>query len=132
MERDHVGDIFDEVVGQLADVDKAVGLHSEVDESPEGGDVGDDAREAHADGEVVDGVHGGVEGEVLELLTGVATGFFEFCHYVAEGGESNFVADVVVEVDLFALGGVGYELCYGAVGVVCHLGHYGVSFGVDG
>ena len=44
----HLVRIFDVVVRHLADVDEAVLMYADVNESAESGDVGDDAVEGHA------------------------------------------------------------------------------------
>ncbi len=70
-----LGGVFDEGVGELADVDEAVLVHADVHEGAEGGDVGDDAGELHAWAQVLGFVDGRVEGEGLELGAGIAAGF---------------------------------------------------------
>ena len=44
--------IADELIAELADVDEAVLVDADIDEGTEGGDVGDDAGELHADFEI--------------------------------------------------------------------------------
>ena len=81
--------VADEVVGELADVDEAVLMDADIDEGAEGGDVGDDAGELHADLEVGRFLDAFGEGEELELLARVAAGFGEFGEDVLERGQAD-------------------------------------------
>ena len=128
---DDFAGVFDEVVGELADVDEAVLVDADVDEGAEGGDVGDDAGEFHADLEV-----GGFfdifgEGEGGELLAGVAARFGEFGEDIAEGGEADFWADVLLELEGSAFFVVADEVGERAVGVAGHLFDERIALGVD-
>ena len=60
--------ILDKFVRQFGDVDQTVLMNADVDESPEGRDVGDDARQKHSLAQVADRVHVGVECEDLQLF----------------------------------------------------------------
>ena len=48
MDLHHIRSLFHEAVGELTDMHQAVLMHADVHECPEGGDVGDDARQRHA------------------------------------------------------------------------------------
>ncbi len=124
--------VLDEVVGELADVDEAILVDAYVDEGPERGDVGDDAGQLHADGEVGWFFHAVGEGEGLELAAGVAAGFREFRHDVLEGGKTHIGADIFSEVDGFPPVFVADEVGHGAAGVRGHACDQSVAFWVDG
>lgn len=124
--------VLDEVVGELADVDEAILVDADIDEGTEGGDVGDDAGEFHADGEVGRFFHAVGEGEGFELAAGVAAWFGEFRHDVLEGGEAGVGADVLSEVDGFPPVFVADEVGHGAAGVRGHAFDQSVAFRVDG
>lgn len=124
--------VLDEVVGELADVDEAILVDAYVDEGTEGGDVGDDAGEFHADGEVGWFFHAVGEGEGLELAAGVAAWFREFRHDVLEGGKTHIGADIFSEVDGFPPVFVADEVGHGAAGVRGHAFDESVAFRVDG
>ena len=81
----HLIRVFDVVVGHLADVDEAVLMHADVDESAEGGDIGDDAVEGHPDAQVVDGADVLVELEGFKSLARVAAGLVQLGEDVVDG-----------------------------------------------
>ena len=83
---DHFGGVGDAAVAQAADVDEAVLMHTDIDKAAEVGDIGDDPRQHHADGKVVDGVHVFVELEHFELRARVAAGFVKLVHDVLQRG----------------------------------------------
>jgi hypothetical protein len=90
-------------------VDEAVLVDADIDEGTEGGDVGDDAGELHADLEVGRFFDAFLEGEELELFARVAAGLGEFGEDVLSVGRPTSVADVFLEVDLLAGGVVGEQ-----------------------
>lgn len=108
VELDFLGGVFDEVVGEFADVDEAFGVDTHIDEAAEVGDVGDDAGEGHADLHVFQFFHIFGELEHGELLARVAAGLVEFLHDVVQGGEAYFVGHILLNVNLFADGFVGH------------------------
>jgi len=129
---DDFGGIADEVVGELRDVDESVLVDADIDECAEGGDVGDDAGEFHADLEVSGFFDAVLEGEEFELFARVAAGFGEFGDDVLEGGESDIGSDVFLEVDFFAEFLFLHEVRDGASEVCGHCFDEGVAFRVDG
>ena len=72
---DDFAGVFDKVVGELADMDEPILVDADVAEGPEGGDVGDDAGELHADLEVGGFFDAFGESEGFEFLPGVAARF---------------------------------------------------------
>ena len=88
VEVNHLRGIVDTTVGQLADVDKTVLMHADVDKSPEGGDVGHDAGQYHPLLDILDAGDILVEFEYLKSRTRVKAGFVQFLHYVLEGGKA--------------------------------------------
>ena len=90
----HVGRRSHVAVGQLRDVHQPVLFDADVDESPEGRDVGDDARQKHSLAQVADRVHVGVECEDLQLLAWVEPPFVERLEDVRHGRQPRFFAHV--------------------------------------
>ena len=91
MEADDLRGVGDEAVGEPGDVDQSVLVDSDVDESPEVGDVRHDAREFHPHGEVAGGVDVLVELEGLDRSARVASGFFQFIEDVFQAGQPDAV-----------------------------------------
>ena len=77
-------------------------MHTDIDKGAEVGDVGDDARKLHSLGEIGGFIDTFSEGKQLELGAGVATGFGELSNDILEGRETDFIADILIEVDVFA------------------------------
>ncbi len=112
--------VFHKVVRELADVDEAVLVDADVYERAERRDIGDDARQLHADGKVGDLLHTFNERERLEFLAGIAPGLGQFGEDVVEGGQADFVGDVVFESYLFAQQLVFDEVAHVAAEVARH------------
>ncbi len=129
---DDFGSVADEVVGELRNVDEFVLMDADIDEGTEGGDVGDDAGQLHADGEVGGFFDAVLEGEQLELFARAAAGFRKFGEDVFERRQYDLVIDVLVEVDFPAVGVVGEEFLDFATGVGGHFSDERVAFRVDG
>lgn len=100
--------VFDEAVGELGDVGEAVLVDADVDEGAEGGNVGHDAGELHAFGEVGDGVNAFLEFDELEFGAGVASGLGELLHDVLQGWKADFFCSVLLDIDLLASGGAAH------------------------
>lgn len=128
---DFVG-IFDEVVGELADVCEAVLVDADVDEGAECGDVGDDAGELHAFLQVGDFVDAFLELDELKLGAGVASGFGELLHDILKRGEADFFCSVFLDINLVARSGIGHEVLDADGEVLGHLLEQRVAFRVDG
>ena len=84
----------------LRDVYEAVFLDAHIHEATEVGDVGHDAGEHHTFLQVVDGLHVLVELEYLDGLSGVTSGFLQFCHDVGQGREAHLVGHVLLDIYL--------------------------------
>lgn len=128
---DDIVGVFDEVVGEFGDMDQAVLVDADVNESTEGGDVGDDAFELHVGGEVLDIVDIVAELGGFKGGAGVATGFFEFVDDIAEGGFADIIAEVTFDLDLLDECGVADESADIDAEISGHLFDEGVSFGVN-
>ena len=111
-------------------MDKTVLVNTDIDKTSEVGDVGDDARQFHADGEVVDGVYVFVELEHLELRSRVATGFVQFVHDVLQRGHPDRFGDVILQFDLLPELFVGHQVGDRTVQVGGHLIDHFVAFRV--
>ena len=72
-----------EAVGKLRDMHQSVLMNAYVNECPEVGDVGDDARQHHPFAEVVHGVYIPVKLECLYLLARVTARFLKFFYYIS-------------------------------------------------
>ena len=75
---DRVVRIFDEASGEFADVHQAILVNADIDEGAESSDVGDDAFERHAGGEIRYLSDGGLELRSNELCARIAAGLAEF------------------------------------------------------
>ena len=124
--------IADEVVGQVTDVDEAVLVDSDIDKGSEGSDVGDDAGEFHAGGEVAGFFNSLSEGEVLEGFAGVAARFGKLGEDILEGWEADFFGDIFPEVDFLPEGIAAHEIGDGATGIGGHFLDECVALWVDG
>ena len=89
-----LGGVLDEAVGDLADVHESILVHADIDEGSEGGDVGDDAGEAHAGFEILDLMNSFGEGEDLELLAGIASRAGQLREDVLKGRETDVARDI--------------------------------------
>jgi hypothetical protein len=85
-------------------VDEPVLMDADIDEGPEGGDVGDDAGKFHADLQVGRFLDALDEREQLELFPRVAAGLGELGDDVLERGQADLVIDVFGQIDLLACG----------------------------
>ena len=65
---DDFAGVSNKLIAELADVDESVLVNTNIDESTEGGDVGNDARKLHADFEISRFINSFGEGKHLELL----------------------------------------------------------------
>ena len=66
--------ILDKPIGELADVNEPILMHTYVNEGPEGGDIGDDSGKLHPDSHVSNLFNSLGEGEDFELLARVPSG----------------------------------------------------------
>ena len=96
-------------MADFADVDKAVLMDADIDEGTELGDVGDDAFEDHADGDIPHFLDVFAEGGDDELIAGVAAGFTEFLADIVEGEDADFLGLEAFHFDLLDYLGFGDE-----------------------
>ena len=83
-------------------MDKSVLMNTNIHEGTKLGDVGDYARQHHANREVIYALYAGGKLKLLYLLARVATRFLQFLHDVCEGGHSHCISDIALEVDALA------------------------------
>ncbi len=129
---DDFGGIFDEGIAELADVDETILVDAYIDKGTEGGDVGDNAGEFHANLEVFGFFDAFLEMEDFELFAGVASGFGEFFDDVAQRRETDIGGDVVARFDLGAKLRIFEQLVDGAIEVGGHFFDEGVALGMNG
>ena len=123
--------VLHKVVGNLADMDEAVLVDADVDESAESSNIGDDAGEFLADFEVTRFGDAFGKTERFKLLAGVAAGFGEFSQDVLKGGKADGGGDVFVKVDAGAERCVADEVGDRAVQVPGHLRNDRIALGMD-
>ena len=111
---------------------EAVLVHSQIDEGAECGDIRHDAGELHSRLEILNFHRLVGEGENLELLARVASGFGEFFEDVLESGKTDLWGDVFFQFDGSAPSGVLHQLGDGATDIRRHAVHEGVALGVHG
>ena len=127
MQADNLSGVGDVTVGQLGNVDESVLMNTDIDEGSEVGDVGDDARQLHAFAQVVNGLHAGVELELLNLFARVAPGFLQLVHDVGKGGESDVAGHISLYVNLCTLVGLADKVGDGAMTILGHLLHNAIA-----
>src|SRR5262249_53441956 len=101
---DHLARVFDEAVAEPRDVNESVLMHADVDERPEVGHVGDDARTGHSRLQVFDLVNVFAVGEGRELIARVAARFGKFGDYVREREFADFRFEIIGLFDQFNAG----------------------------
>jgi hypothetical protein len=130
---DDFGGVSHKWIGELADVDEAVLVDADIDEGTEGGDVGDDAGEFHADLQVGGFFHAFLEREQLELFARVAAGFGEFgTGCPASVGRPTSALTYFLRSIFLAGGFVGEQVLDLAADIGGHLFDERVAFRVDG
>ena len=95
----HFVRVFDVMVSHLADVDEAVLMHANVDESAEGGDIGHDAVKRHPDTQVVDVADVLVKLKGFEGLSWVAAGLVQLGEDVVDGLQAEVLFYEVIGLD---------------------------------
>ena len=105
-------------------------MHSDVDEGPERGHVGDDALEHHARAQVLGGVDVFGEAWRLENRPRVSAWAGQLRDDVLQRGQPNAFADVAVHVDGLGEGAVPHQRGEGAAQLRRHALHQGVALGV--
>ena len=128
----HLIRVFDVVVGHLADVDEAVLMHADVDESAEGGDIGDDAVEGHPDAQVVDGADVLVELESFKRFSWVAARLVQFGEDVVDGLGAELLFYKLSRIDFGDEFLVADEVFHFHAQFLGHFFHDVVALGVDG
>ena len=76
-------------------------MHTDVDEGPEVGDVGHNARQYHALHQIVHAGDIGVKLKFLNLFAGVTTWFLQLFHDVGQCRHTYRLVHIVFEVDFF-------------------------------
>ena len=87
--------VFDEAVGELADVDQAILVDADIHECAEGRHVGDDTGQFHARLEVFHFLHTGLKRKRLKLLARIAPGFGQLAQNIIQGWQTDRFGDVL-------------------------------------
>ena len=90
------------MVGQLTDMHEAVLVHADIDKRAEGRDIGDNARQLHADFEVFDGVDAFGEAEDFKLLSRVPARLGQFLKDVVQRRKPHGFGNIILQSDLLA------------------------------
>ena len=96
---DDFGGVGDVAVTEGRDVNEAVLVDTDVDESTEIRHVCDDAVEYHTDLEIFNFCDFVVEFRRFKDGTGIAAGFLEFLNDIVEGEQTDIVRDIFGDVD---------------------------------
>ena len=109
---------------------KTVLMNADVDKRPEISDVGHDAGQLHAYGEVVHGLDALGKLKLLNLFARVAARLFKFLQDIGERGQTHFVVNIplyiYVRAKLFLTDEVGNL----TVQVAGHLFYERIAFGM--
>ena len=111
---------------------KAVLVHSDIHERPEGCDVGDNPRQPHADLDILDFLDTVGEAECLELLTGIPSRPGQLLHDIVQRGQPDSFGDIVLQLDFGSKRVVGHQFRNGAADVTSHRSDDAIALGMHG
>ena len=124
--------IFDKGVTELADVDETILMHADVHEGTKGGDVGDDSRQLHADGQILHVIDAFSKVEDFKLLARVTTWLGQLVHDVLQRRQAHFFADVFFQIQLLAQIRFLHEVSDGAAKISRHFFHQRITLRMHG
>jgi hypothetical protein len=124
--------IFDKGVTELADVDETILMHADVHKGTKGGDVGDDAWQLHADGQILHVIDAISKVEGFKLFARVTTWLGELVHDVLQRRQSDFFTDVFYQIQVMAQIHFLHEVSDGAAKISRHLFHQRITLRMHG
>ena len=101
---DHLTGVFDELVGQLGNMDQAILMHTNIDKRAEIGDVGDGSFKLHTGFQVLDFIDTIGEFGGLEFRARVTAGFIKLGNNIADGWHTECVVGVIFGTQRFDKG----------------------------